>query len=139
MLLAGDIGGTKTNLAIYSTADGPHTPLVEATFPSGKYPNLESLVCEFLEQAKLPVERASFGVAGPVVGTRASITNLPWVMEVGKLQEKLKLSSVLLLNDLAAIAHAVPFLVSDDLFTLNEGISVAGGTLAVIAPGTGLG
>ncbi len=139
MLLAGDIGGTKTSLAIYSTRQGPHSPLVEETYPSGKYPNLESLVNNFLEKVDLPVEHASFGVAGPVVGSRATITNLPWVLDEAQLSETLNLSSVRLINDLVAIAHAVPLLRSEDLFTLNEGEPVAGGTLAVIAPGTGLG
>jgi glucokinase len=139
MLLAGDIGGTKTNLAIYSSQGSPRNPLVEATFPSGKYPNLESLVGEFLEKTNLLVERASFGVAGPVVGCQATITNLPWVIEERQLEEKLKLKSVRLLNDLAAIAHAVPILGAGDLYTLNGGVPIAQGTLAVIAPGTGLG
>ena len=120
MLLAGDIGGTKTNLAIYSLQTGPRVPLAEATFPSGRYPSLEALVREFLEQTNLPVKHASFGVAGPVVGGQATITNLPWIMAEGQLEEALKLSSVRLFNDLAAIAHAVPFLVeSADLYILN--------------------
>jgi len=66
--LAGDLGGTKTNLAIFSPARGPHLPVVEATFASGAYPNLTTLVQQFLEQVKLPVQHACFGVAGPVVG-----------------------------------------------------------------------
>lgn len=139
MLLAGDIGGTKTNLAVFSPEDGLRDPLAEATFPSVHYPSLEALVREFLSQVDLKVERASFGVAGPVVAGRATITNLPWVMEETQLREALKLSSVRLLNDLAAIAHAVPFLEPADVHTLNEGEPAPGGTIAVIAPGTGLG
>jgi glucokinase len=139
MLLAGDIGGTKTNLAIYSPETGPDTPLAEATFQSGKYPNLESLVGEFLKQNDFPITRASFGVAGPIVGTQATITNLPWVMEERQLEKKLNLPSVRLLNDLAAIAYSVPYLGADDLHPLNEGVPTFGGTLAIIAPGTGLG
>ena len=139
MLLAGDIGGTKTNLAVFSPEDGPRAPLAETTFPSADYPSLEALVREFLAQVSLPVERASFGVAGPVVASRATITNLPWVMEEAQLQEALNLSSVRLLNDLAAIAHAVPFLEPADLHTLNVGQPTLGGAIAVIAPGTGLG
>jgi len=96
-------------------------------------------VREFLAQVDLPVERASFGVAGPVVAGQSTITNLPWVMDEAQLQEALSLSSVRLLNDLAAIAHAVPFLEPDDLNTLNEGQPVPGGNMAVVAPGTGLG
>lgn len=139
MLLAGDIGGTKTNLAVFSPEAGPRAPLAEARFPSADYSSLEALVREFLSQVNLKVERASFGVAGPVVAGQATITNLPWVMEETQLREALKLSSVRLLNDLAAIAHAVPFLEPADVHTLNEGKPAPGGTIAVIAPGTGLG
>lgn len=139
MLLAGDIGGTKTNLAVFSTEVGLRAPLAEATFPSGHYSNLETLVREFLAQVDLPVDRAAFGVAGPVVAGRARITNLPWVMDEAQIQKTLNLSSVHLLNDLEATAYAVPFLEPSDLHTLNEGQPVAGGNIAVIAPGTGLG
>jgi glucokinase len=85
------------------------------------------------------VDRASFGVSGPVVDGQAEITNLPWVLDEMQLAEALGLSSVRLLNDLDAIAHAVPLLKSDDLHTLNVGQPVSGGAIAVIAPGTGLG
>jgi glucokinase len=78
-------------------------------------------------------------VAGPVVAGRATITNLPWVVDEEQLQAALNLSFVHLLNDLEAIAHAVPFLEPADLHTLNEGQPAPGGTIAVIAPGTGLG
>jgi glucokinase len=139
MLLAGDIGGTKTNLAIFSSEAGLRAPLAEATFPSADYASLEALAGEFLSQVNLEVKQASFGVAGPVVGGRATITNLPWVMDETQLSEALNLSSVHLLNDLVAIAYAVPSLEPDDLYTLNEGKPAYGGTIAVVAPGTGLG
>jgi glucokinase len=139
MLLAGDIGGTKTNLAVFSPDEGLRAPLAEATFPSSCYPSLEALVSEFLAQIDIKVERASFGVAGPVVAGRAATTNLPWEMDQGQLQAALNIPTVRLLNDLAAIAHAVPFLEPSDLHTLNKGQAVPNGTLAVIAPGTGLG
>ena len=139
MLLAGDIGGTKTNLAIYSPQAGPLAPLAEATYPSANYHSLEELVHVFLSQVNLQVERASFGVAGPVAGNRATITNLPWVIDGHNLQSELKISSVQLLNDLSAIAHAIPFLMPDDVHTINAGQPIPQGPLAVIAPGTGLG
>jgi len=139
MLLAGDIGGTKTNLAVFSPAAGPRAPLAEATFPSGRYPSLDALVSEFLAQIDIKIARASFGVAGPVVAGRATITNLPWKMDQVQLQEALNIPTVRLLNDLAAIAQAVPFLEPSDLHTLNKGQAVPDGALAVIAPGTGLG
>lgn len=138
-LLAGDIGGTKTNLAIFSTEAGLRAPLAEATFPSGDYPSLEAVVREFLDQTRHKVGRASFGVAGPVIGGEATITNLPWRMSETELAKTLDLDSVHLLNDLVAIANAVPMLQPDDLYTLKAGQSVQGGAIAVVAPGTGLG
>jgi glucokinase len=139
MLLAGDIGGTKTNLAIFALENGPKAPLVEATFPSGAYPSLEALVKEFLTSVDYPVSQACFGVAGPVLHRRASVTNLPWEMSEPQLQEALNIGSVQLLNDLAAIASALPVLDAADLHVLNAGEQVQGGAMAVIAPGTGLG
>jgi glucokinase len=139
MLLAGDIGGTKTILALYSAESGPHAPLAEATYPSVEYPSLETLASEFLARVNLKVERASFGVAGPVVGGRATVTNLPWVLDEAQLRAALDLSAVHLLNDVLAVAHAVPGLGSVDVRTLNQGAPADGGAIAVIAPGTGLG
>jgi glucokinase len=141
MLLAGDIGGTKTSLAVFATDtdDGWRKPLAEATFPSGRYSGLEALVEEFQQLHHFPVERASFGVAGPVVGGRATITNLPWVLEENHLKHILGIPQVHLLNDLTAIAHGVPYLGAEDLYTLNAGHPVPGGAIAVVAPGTGLG
>lgn len=139
MLLAGDIGATKTNLGIYSLEKGPREPLAESTFPSPKYPNLETLAREFLGQVDVTVDSASFGVAGPLVKGLAKITNLPWVIDEEQLRKTLHLSSVRLLNDLEAIAYGVPSVGSEDLHTLNEGVAILGGTLAVLAPGTGLG
>lgn len=139
MLLAGDIGGTKTNLAAFSVEDGWQKPLAEATFPSGQYPSLEALVQEFLKQHPFTIERASFGVAGPVVAGRATITNLPWVLEENHLKQALNIPSVSLLNDLTAIAYGVPYLKASDLHTLNAGHPVKEGAIAVVAPGTGLG
>ena len=139
MLLAGDIGGTKTNLAIFPLDREPRVPIVEDTFPSAQYGSLEALVAEFLARNNVTVERASFGVAGPVVAGQAKVTNLPWSMDEQRLQEALHIPKVYLLNDLDAMAHGVPFLKPEDLYTLNTGKAVPDGTLAVIAPGTGLG
>jgi glucokinase len=139
MLLAGDLGGTKTNLAIFSPEDGPRQPLVQATLPSSQYPSLEALVREFLAMVDFKPQRATFGVAGPVVSGKATITNLPWVMNEAQLAKALNISSVQLINDLVAIAQAVPWLETDELYTLNEGRPVEGGAIAVNAPGTGLG
>lgn len=137
MLLAGDIGGTKTVLAIY--AADQRAPLAEQTFPSGSYASLEALVRAFLAAQPHPVEYASFGVAGPVVAGRAEVTNLPWKMSEPGLKAELGLRDVKLLNDLESIAYAVPRLEAADLHTINPGEPVPGGAIAVIAPGTGLG
>lgn len=139
MLLVGDIGGTKTALGVVSAATGPRTLLAHAEFPSGAYPSLEAVVAAFLATGAPEVERAVFAVAGPVIGGRAKITNLPWLVDSAVLQERLPLRAVHLLNDLEAIALAVPLLQAADLHTLNAGQGVAEGAIAVVAPGTGLG
>jgi glucokinase len=139
LLLAGDIGGTKTDLAIYSDTAGPHEPLTSTTVSSADYPNLETAAIEFVLQAALQVDAAAFGVAGPVVDGKATGTNLPWTLDERLLAEALELEVVTLLNDLQAIANAVPHLTADDLLTLNQGVPTPHGPLAVVAPGTGLG
>jgi glucokinase len=139
MLIAGDIGGTKTDLAIYSIEAGPHAPLAQAQFHSADYPSLQAMVSEFLAQGKVPVEHASFDVAGPVINGYVKTTNLPWTMDEISLAKDLNLMSVHLMNDLEAVARAVPVLRTIDLVTLNEGQPVSKGPIAVIAPGTGLG
>jgi glucokinase len=139
MLLAGDIGGTKTDLAIFSVEGGPHSPLTQTQVHSADYPSLQALVTEFLDEAKTPVERACFDVAGPVIDGRVKITNLPWVMDEASLAKDLNLKSVHLMNDLEAVARAVPILRPMDVTTLNVGQPVSKGAIAVIAPGTGLG
>jgi glucokinase len=137
MLLAGDIGGTKTNLALYDPATGL-TPTAQQTFKSARYPSLKAVVADFLADVGLPVDRAVFGVAGPVVGGRASATNLPWLIDEAALREALGLEGVRLLNDLEATAYGIPHLSPGDLFPLNDA-PARSGTKAVIAPGTGLG
>jgi glucokinase len=139
MLLAGDIGGTKTHLAVFSPEKGPHEVVVERVYPSSQYQNLEAIVQAFTGEVNLPIERAVFGVAGPVTGAQATITNLPWIIRASRLQEVLQIASVTLLNDLEAIAYSVPFLAPDELHTLNDGDPEPYGPIAVIAPGTGLG
>ena len=139
MLLAGDIGGTKSELAVVASHSGPRRPIAQATYASGNYPDLATLVRDFLASNDVSVRIATFGVAGPVIDGHAEGTNLPWTIDEGQLQSDLSLESVHLLNDLQAIAHAVPILDREDLFTLNEGKRIAKGPMAIVAPGTGLG
>jgi glucokinase len=137
MLLAGDIGGTKTNLALYT----PQRGLVvqaQATFKSADYDSLEAVVEEFLITTGAEVDRAVFGVAGPVVDGQSATTNLPWVIREADLQQAFGLRAVKLLNDLEATAYGVPQLLPSDLFQLNDA-PPRSGTKVVVAPGTGLG
>lgn len=143
MILAGDFGGTKTILALFSPQEGVHKPLLEQTFPSASYATPEALVEDFLQQnaAQMtePIGSACFGVAGPVIGGQAHITNLDWIIDEARLRTTLRIDALELINDLAAIAYAVPALGAEDLHTLHAGEPAEHGTIAIIAPGTGLG
>jgi glucokinase len=139
MLIAGDIGGTKTDLAIYSSESGPHAPLAQTEVHSADYSSLQAMVREFLSQVKMPVDVASFDVAGPVINGHVKTTNLPWVLDESTLANDLHLKAAHLMNDLEAVARAVPGLRAEDTITINKGEAVANGPIAIIAPGTGLG
>jgi len=121
MLIAGDIGGTKTELAIFSNEGGPHSSLAQVKVHSADYPSLEVIVKEFLAKVDKPVDRACFAVAGPVIGGRVKTTNLPWMIEDISLARELNLNlkSVFLINDLEAIARAVQILRPSDVITIN--------------------
>jgi len=137
--LIGDIGGTKTILAIFSSEAGPRKPLVEKSYQSTHYETFETMVRDFLDEVKIQVDRACFGVAGPVVEGCARITNLTWMVDASALQSAFKLASVSLLNDLESVGYAIPILAPEDIHTLSAGVPVPGGSIAVLAPGTGLG
>jgi glucokinase len=139
VILAGDIGGTNTRLAIFTAAAGFAAPLAEATFPSRDYPGLEPILREFLSGVDRPVDYAGFGVAGPVTAGRAAVTNLPWVVDEATLPGAFGFKQVLVMNDLEATAAAAPSLGASDLHVLNRGHGVKEGVMAVVAPGTGLG
>jgi glucokinase len=139
MLIAGDIGGTKTDLGIYSLESGPHKPLAQTEVHSADYPSLQAMVREFLAQVKMLVDVASFDVAGPVINGHVKTTNLPWVLDERTLATDLGLKAAHLMNDLEAVARAVPALRTEDVITVNKGEPVANGPIAIIAPGTGLG
>jgi glucokinase len=138
-VLVGDIGGTKTILAIFSTELGPRKPLIEKTYPSTHYESLEGMVHEFLVEVGMTVNRACFGVAGPVVEGLAHITNLPWVIDAAIIHSEFNLAEVTLLNDLESVAYAIPILTQEDIHIISKGVPVQGGSIAVLAPGTGLG
>jgi glucokinase len=137
MLLAGDIGGTKTNLALFAPDSGLD-PQQETTFRSANYPSLKAVVTEFLADTGAEATMAVFGIAGPVVDGASTATNLPWIVSEADLKNALGFEQVKLLNDLEATAYGLPHLPDDDLFVLNQA-TPRGDTRAVIAPGTGLG
>ena len=139
MYLAGDIGGTKTRLALFSTQGNLHDPLEINTFPSQDYASLEDIIREFLGDKPYPLIGASFGIAGPIIENRAQVTNLRWVVDSNIVSKTIGGHPVILLNDLHAIASAIPYLRPSELETLIPGDPVEHGALGVIAPGTGLG
>lgn len=139
MFLAGDVGATKTSLGVYEISGEANSPLAKATLPSRSYESLTALVTDFLGRNGLTPQHAVLGVAGPIMGDRATITNLSWTVERESLKTSLGLESVLLLNDIECIAYGVPVLKDEDLFTMNPGEKILHGPMAVIAPGTGLG
>jgi glucokinase len=139
LLLAADVGGTKTKLGVYSASNGPTVALEAAEVPSGGYRDMASIVRAFLSGKPWPLRRACLAVAGPVFEGEAKVTNLPWVIEATKLARELDLEAVYLLNDLEAIAWAIPLLGPGDIHTIRAGEPVLRGPQAVVAPGTGLG
>jgi glucokinase len=139
LILAGDIGGTKTHMALFSVEGEKLQPRLKKTFPSKQYPGLEPVVEEFLAGNKLSISRASFGVAGPVVDSKVKTPNLPWLIDAAKIAQLFDVGPVALLNDLEAGAYGIFTLEPHDLFTLNEGVSGRRGNKVLIAAGTGLG
>jgi glucokinase len=139
MLLAGDIGGTKSRLAVFAEGGSSREPLAEELLPSGSFGGVEPLIREFLRRTARSPERACLAVAGPVIDGRAAVTNLPWIADANEIRRAFGFRSVSLLNDLAATARAVPLLKPAELHSLSAGKPVAGGAIALIAPGTGLG
>ncbi len=139
MIIVGDIGATTTRLALVSAQTGPRAMESEQEFRSADYGGLQPIIEAFLAATGSKPTSACFDVAGPVIAGRAHLTNLPWDLEETDLQRALKLERVILLNDLAAISHAVPHLLSGELSTINTGLAVARSPIAVLAPGTGLG
>ena len=138
-LLAGDIGGTKTILALYSSEKGPLHPLQEESYVSSSYPGLDAIIEEFLFKTKSSAAVACFGVAGPVREGRAVITKLPWQPDTNLLQTAHGFTSATLINDLVATGYAIPHLQQSDIFTINKGEQTRDGAFGIIAPGTGLG
>ncbi len=139
MILAGDIGGTNTRLALLDKKGNRLIVETEATFPSRDQPSLESALAKFLSSHPSTVTAASFGIAGPVREGRCEATNLPWVVDSRVVAKKLGLRHVGLINDLVANAFGIERLRANDFVLLNRGARNAEGNRAIISAGTGLG
>jgi glucokinase len=141
MILAGDIGGTKTLIGLFAPGDRRPTPAAVRSFPTTAYDGLPDIIDAFFaEETRRPaVSAAAFGVAGPVINQSAQMTNIVWRVEAAEVAERFAMAHVKLLNDLEAMAYAVPVLAEDELHTLQAGQRQAEGNIAVIAAGTGLG
>lgn len=140
MFLAGDIGGTKTNLALYAYQDDKLEVQKSASFPSKDHATLAEIVRSFLSDVPQVVKHACFGVAGPVKGGRVQVTNLPWIVDAAALQAELQFQQVSLLNDLEANAYGINTLTPQELLSINpKGNPQQVGNRALISAGTGLG
>jgi glucokinase len=143
MILAGDIGGTKCTLGLFSESDGELTTVFERTYPSAEFKSLEAVAKRFFKEpdvsSLLPdIRGVCFGIAGPVVRGHVQTPNLPWSATDKELERELDLK-VMLINDLVALGYGVTTLRSRQTLTLNEGRGVEDGHMALIAAGTGLG
>jgi glucokinase len=139
MILAADVGGTSSRLAVFDVDGGALRLVSEQRYANREHRGLDEIVRAFQSSHRQPVDRASFAVAGPVMGGRVQTPNLPWTVEAPALARALGLPGVSLLNDLEANAHGIPALETKDLLTLNAGSPADDGNQAVISAGTGLG
>ncbi len=147
MILAADIGGTKSNLALMEKKGDRLRPVFIHRYPSEQYTRFEDIIEDFLGRGREflsasppgKIAAAGFGVAGPVIGRGVRITNLTWAIDADALERQLGTRHIVLLNDLEATGYSLACLVPEDLCTLNEGLPAPQATQALIAAGTGLG
>jgi glucokinase len=141
MLLAGDIGGTKTLLGLFDRTPPRPRPIAVRSFPTLAYDDLSAMIAAFTREARVDnaIESACFGVAGPVIDEAAELTNVPWKVDARRVAATSSVHHVTLLNDLQAMAYAVPELEDSEVAVLQEGKAIPGGNIALIAAGTGLG
>ena len=140
LLLAADIGGTKSVLAVFDLqGDLRSAPLVQGIYASRKFSGILELVSTFLGETGHVPEYACLAVAGVVGNGQAEMTNLPWMIRASLVAERFGFAGVWLINDLTAVCSSLPLLQEDDCLELQTGQEIPGGVRAVIAPGTGLG
>jgi glucokinase len=139
MILAGDVGGTHARLALFDAHGEELKLIVEQVYASHSYPNLETIVSEFLRGTAAKPDSAGIGVAGPVRDGRCVATNLPWIVDMRELRAGTGIQNITLLNDLESNAYGIATLSPADLAVLQKGKPDPGGNAAVISAGTGLG
>jgi glucokinase len=144
VILAGDVGGTKCNLALFVEKGDKLEIIFRQRFASKDFSKFELIVKEFTRQAgpylgNEKIKAAGFGVAGPVIHNRVHATNLPWVIDSDLLSSALNVQPIVLMNDLGATGHSLGHLRPEDFCVLNPGQAMPGGTRAFLAAGTGLG
>jgi glucokinase len=138
-VLAGDIGGTKTRLAIFDVAGVKLHSVIERTYPSGDFATLDDIIEDFLSTGDSLPEAACFGIAGPVRNNEVNVTNLPWRISAAEIGARFRFGRVALLNDLEANAWGLRALEEMDFRILSAGVDNPAGNAAIIAAGTGLG
>lgn len=144
MILAGDVGGTKCNLALFAEKNGKLEFVFRERFASKEFAKFDLIIREFLRRAapylgQQKIRAAGFGVAGPVIDNRIHATNLPWIVEAESLAQEVGVESIALMNDLGATGHSLQHLPPEDFCVLNVGTPVPGASRALLAAGTGLG
>ena len=144
MILAGDVGGTKCNLALFAEKNGKLEFVFRERFASKEFAQFDLIIREFSRRAvpylgQDKIHAAGFGVAGRVINNRIHATNLPWIVEADILAHEVGVDSVVLLNDLGATGHSLGHLPPEDFCVLNEGTPLPGASRALLAAGTGLG
>ncbi len=147
MILAGDIGGTKCNLALYDLRPDGYRQVVQHRYESGDFTSFDEIIEKFLIEIKSEtknvaagaIQAAGFGVAGPVIDRRVKATNLPWVVDGLALAQQLSTDHIVILNDLEATGYSLSLLQPSEISTLNQGVPSPRSTQALVAAGTGLG
>ncbi len=138
LLLAADIGGTKSDLALFDLAGEAMEPQFAQQYKNSEFANFDQILADFLDTSRQP-DYGCLGVAAVVRNGEARLTNLDWVLKARHLQDAFNIRQIHLINDLTAVCSSLPLLHEEDLFQIQQGSPEKDGVLAVIAPGTGLG
>ncbi|MBN9296618.1 MAG: glucokinase [Filimonas sp.] len=139
LVLAGDVGGTKANLALFKVLGEDMEMLYNNRYPSSEYDTFTDIVLQFIKDCKQTPDKICLGVAGPVIKGTVEFTNLNWKVSTDEIISKTGIQKVMLINDLEATAYGLACLKDEDIYTISDGVKQTEGNIAIIAPGTGLG